>query len=87
MATSVFHLAFPVYDIQKTRAFYVDVLGCVVGREDKRWIDFNFHGHQITAHLYDHEDMFTPSNPVDDKPLCLFRIQVIIIWNSSHSKI
>ena len=51
MATSVFHLAFPVYDIEKTRAFYVDVLGCVVGREDKRWIDFNFYGHQISAHL------------------------------------
>ena len=41
MAISVFHLAFPVLDIKKTRNFYVNVLGCTVGREDKNWIDFN----------------------------------------------
>lgn len=65
MTTSVFHLAFPVYDIQKTREFYVGVLGCMVGREDKGWIDFNFHGHQISARLlhYPHvnEQHFMPN--------------------------
>ncbi|OWY61354.1 glyoxalase [cyanobacterium TDX16] len=47
----LFHLAFPVVDLERTRRFYVDVLGCRVGRTSDRWIDFDFGGHQITAHL------------------------------------
>ena len=47
----VFHLAFPVDDLEAARAFYVGVLGCRVGREDTTWIDFDLHGHQIVAHL------------------------------------
>lgn len=46
-----FHLAFPVRDLEATRAFYHGRLGCPVGRESSRWIDFDFFGHQITAHL------------------------------------
>lgn len=48
-----FHLAFPVRDLATTRAFYHDLLGCPVGRESSRWIDFDFFGHQITAHIAD----------------------------------
>ena len=47
----VFHLAFPVDDLEAARTFYVGVLGCGVGREDTTWIDFDLHGHQIVAHL------------------------------------
>lgn len=46
-----FHLAFPVKDLGSTRLFYVEMLGCGVGRESDTWIDFDFFGHQITAHL------------------------------------
>ena len=46
-----FHLAFPVDDLAAARRFYVEVLGCGVGREDATWIDFDLHGHQIVAHL------------------------------------
>lgn len=46
-----FHLAFPVNDIEAARDFYHGLLGCTVGRESARWIDFDFFGHQITAHL------------------------------------
>lgn len=62
-----FHLAFPVKDIAKTRAFYEGVLGCAVGRTDTRWIDFDFHGHQISAHLVDDGDAATwdATNAVD----------------------
>ena len=80
MAISVFHLAFPVLDIKKTRNFYVNVLGCTVGREDKNWIDFNFYGHQISAHVYDHEDMFIPTNPVDEKDIPIRHFGVILNW-------
>jgi len=46
-----FHLAFPVRDIEEARAFYGGVLGCPEGRSTPDWIDFDFHGHQIVAHL------------------------------------
>ena len=46
-----FHLAFPVDDIGATEEFYAGLLGCQVGRRSERWIDFDFGGHQITAHL------------------------------------
>jgi uncharacterized protein len=46
-----FHLAFPVTDLAAATHFYTEVLGCRIGRTDARWVDFDFHGHQITAHL------------------------------------
>ena len=50
-ALQPFHLAFPVHDLAAARAFYSDVLGCSEGRSSDEWIDFNFYGHQIVAHL------------------------------------
>lgn len=48
-----FHLAFPVRDLDETRRFYVDLLGCREGRSADRWVDLDFFGHQISAHLVD----------------------------------
>jgi extradiol dioxygenase family protein len=48
---SPFHLAFPVHDLAAARAFYGDKLGCPEGRSSDEWVDFNFYGHQIVAHL------------------------------------
>ncbi len=48
---SPFHLAFPVHDLAAARAFYGELLGCPEGRSSPEWIDFNFYGHQIVAHL------------------------------------
>ncbi len=31
--------------------FYNEVLGCPIGRSSDHWVDFNFFGHQISAHL------------------------------------
>lgn len=59
-----FHLAFPVHDLEAARGFYAGLLGCAVGRESGRWIDFDFHGHQITAHL-DTAGGEVVANPVD----------------------
>ncbi len=59
-----FHLAFPVTDLDAARGFYAGLLGCPVGREDARWIDFDFFGHQITAHLVE-ASAAQPTNPVD----------------------
>ncbi len=46
-----FHLAFPVRDLTEARAFYGGLLGCPEGRSADDWVDFDFHGHQIVAHL------------------------------------
>jgi extradiol dioxygenase family protein len=64
MSQTLFHLAFPVTDLKTTRHFYADVLGCPLGAEDERWLDIDFYGHQITAHLVDRVDE-VPRNPVD----------------------
>lgn len=46
-----FHIAFPVDNLDAARAFYGGRLGCPEGRSSQQWIDFNFFGHQIVAHL------------------------------------
>lgn len=46
-----FHLAFPIHDIDATRRFYGEVLGCPMGRFTDAWIDFDLFGHQMSAHL------------------------------------
>ena len=46
-----FHLAFPVTSLAKAREFYGKLLGCPEGRSSDEWVDFNFYGHQIVAHL------------------------------------
>lgn len=51
MSLAPFHLALPVSDLVLARRFYVDLLGCGIGREDERWIDLDFFGHQVTLHL------------------------------------
>lgn len=48
---SAFHFAFKVRDIASTRQFYIDILGCEEGRSTDTWIDFNFFGNQLSAHI------------------------------------
>ncbi len=48
-----FHYAFKVKDINTTRKFYVDILGCKEGRSTDSWIDLNFFGNQLSAHVSD----------------------------------
>ena len=48
---NLFHLAFPVSDLDAARDFYGNVLGCPEGRSSEHWIDFDLFGHQIVAHL------------------------------------
>lgn len=48
---TLFHLAFNVIDLDATRVFYGDLLGCAEGRSTDTWVDFNFFGHQLSCHL------------------------------------
>ena len=60
-----FHLAFPVHDIEAARGFYGGLLGCPEGRSAAEWIDFDFFGHQIVAHLDPAMEPRPHHNPVD----------------------
>ena len=83
MSTSPpFHLAFAVTDLEATRQFYVDVLGCEVGRSAERWIDFDFYGHQISAHLVDEPLTADPRNAVDGDDVPTRHFGVILDWDA-----
>ena len=60
-----FHLAFPIYDINKTIEWYVDILNCSIGRQSRLWVDFDFFGHQISAHKISEELLDSETNHVD----------------------
>src|SRR5262245_60132783 len=45
-----FHYSFFVRDLESTRRFYGEILGCPEGRSAPTWVDFDFFGNQISAH-------------------------------------
>ena len=51
MESRAFHHAFLVRDLEETRRFYVDLLGCREGRSTETWVDLDLFGNQLTAHL------------------------------------
>jgi extradiol dioxygenase family protein len=61
----LFHLAFPVSSLEKARTFYCGLLGCREGRSAPDWVDFDFYGHQIVAHLAPDEAGHKNTNTVD----------------------
>ena len=73
-----FHLAFPVRDLAEARAFYGDLLGCPEGRSSDDWIDFDFHGHQIVAHLSPAEVGHKATSPVDGHDVPVRHFGVIL---------
>ena len=62
---NLFHLAFPVNDLNAAREFYGGVLGCTEGRSSDCWIDFDLFGHQIVAHLAPEASGVKSANDVD----------------------
>ena len=76
-----FHLAFPVRDLPATRRFYAETLGCALGRESARWIDFDFFGHQISAHLVDGEGELDPVNAVDGDAVPVRHFGLVLEWS------
>ena len=74
-----FHLAFPVVDLEATRAFFVEILGARIGRQDTCWIDFDFYGHQITAHLCESMPVVA-HNIVDGKQVPASHFGLVMEW-------
>jgi extradiol dioxygenase family protein len=75
---TLFHLAFPVHDIQAARSFYGGVLGCTEGRSSDAWVDFDLFGHQIVAHLQPGRAGVATLNPVDERDVPVPHFGVIV---------
>ena len=50
MSRPIFHLSFPVNNLEESKHFYCSVLGATIGRNNSTWIDIIFFGHQLTLH-------------------------------------
>ena len=80
-----FHLAFPVRDLAEARAFYGGLLGCPEGRSSDGWIDFDFHGHQIVAHLAPEEVGHRSTSSVDGHDVPVPHFGVVLEWDAFHA--
>jgi extradiol dioxygenase family protein len=80
VALAPFHLAFPVTDLAQTRRFYAGLLGCPVGRQAERWIDFDFFGHQISAHLAPAGLGVAARTPVDGRDVPVPHFGLVLDW-------
>jgi len=75
-----FHLAFPVHDLTAAESFYAGLLGCRIGRRSPHWIDFDFFGHQITAHLKPEACAAVDKNAVDGDAVPVRHFGAVLDW-------
>ena len=87
MSLRPFHIAFPVDDLAAARHFYGTVLGCPEGRSSDHWIDFNFFGHQIVAHLKPRPAAPAPThtNAVDNHDVPVPHFGVVLTPEDWHA--
>lgn len=76
-----FHLAIAVDDLVAAREFYGQLFGCPEGRSSERWVDFDFFGHQLVAHLVDTRGD-AGANPVDEKSVPVPHFGVVLDWEA-----
>jgi len=89
-ALSPFHLAFPVASLPEARRFYGDLLGCPEGRSSDEWVDFDFFGHQIVAHLAPDEAGHNATSAVDGHDVPVRHFGVVLDmpeWNQLADKL
>ena len=82
MPTPCFHLAFPVLDIESTRGFYVGLLGCREGRSAEDWIDFDFYGHQLSAHVLPAACGGADAHDVDGDDVPVRHFGMVLEWGA-----
>ncbi len=88
MSLRPFHLAFPVHDLSAARSFYGDLIGCPEGRSSDQWIDFDFYGHQIVAHLVEGSGAVpgaNPTNSVDGHDVPVPHFGIVLTMEQFHS--
>ncbi|HLW12964.1 MAG TPA: VOC family protein [Casimicrobiaceae bacterium] len=80
-----FHLAFPVTSLENARAFYGDLLDCPEGRSSPEWVDFDFFGHQLVAHLAPDEVSRAGVNAVDGDDVPVRHFGVVLTMDDWHA--
>jgi uncharacterized protein len=78
---NLFHLAFPVNNLDAAREFYGSVLECEEGRSSDHWIDFNLYGHQIVTHLAENGAGVKATNHVDTDNVPVPHFGVVLPMN------
>jgi extradiol dioxygenase family protein len=85
MSSPPFHLAFPVTSLASARAFYGELLGCPEGRSSAHWVDFNFRGHQIVAHLAPQEVHAAAAHDVDGDAVPVRHFGLVLAMDDWHA--
>ena len=84
MTLRPFHLAFPVDDLGTAREFYCNAMGCNEGRSSEQWVDFDFYGHQIVAHLFEGAAGDRANNPVDGHGVPVPHFGIVLTMGQWH---
>jgi len=84
MTLEPFHLAIPVHDLSAARRFYGELLECAEGRSSAEWVDFNFFGHQLVAHLDPRREP-RHHNKVDGKDVPVPHFGIVLAWDDWHA--
>jgi uncharacterized protein len=79
-----FHLAIPVHDLTAARRFYGELFACPEGRSANEWVDFDFFGHQLVAHLDPNKRAAVHHNPVDGRDVPVPHFGVVLAWDAWH---
>ena len=80
-----FHLAIPVHSLSAARSFYGGLFGCPEGRSSEQWVDFDFFGHQLVAHLDPGRKPHVHHNPVDGHDVPVPHFGVVLEWQAWHA--
>jgi extradiol dioxygenase family protein len=67
-----------VHDLGAARRFYGELLGCPEGRSAESWVDFDFYGHQVVAHLAPDEAGHHKTSAVDGDDVPVRHFGVIL---------
>ena len=82
---SVFHLTYTVGDLESTRKFYGDLLGCQEGRSTESWVDFDFFGNQLSLHIGQTIKELESDSKVDNVEVPLPHFGCVLNWDLFHN--
>ena len=82
---SIFHLAYTVRDLESSRKFYGDLLGCQEGRSTESWVDFDFFGNQLSLHIGQTIKELESDSKVDNVEVPLPHFGCVLDWDLFHN--
>ena len=82
---SIFHLAYTVRDLESSRKFYGDLLGCQEGRSTESWVDFDFFGNQLSLHIGQTIQELESDSRVDNVEVPFPHFGCVLDWDLFHN--